>query len=183
MSEQIYDYAVIGAGYAGATSAALLAQKGYKVLVLESHSKVGGCASNFYRSNKEFSFDVGATTISGFDQPKPLGQALKKLKLEDKARTHLKKLDIGMKVFYKDEVISRYSDQEKWLEENHRVFKEDSEAIQKLWQQIFKDEELAWKLLAQNTNLMPASLADWFKTVFMTNPVLNLSKKCDNSVT
>ena len=163
---------MIGAGYAGVASAALLTQKGFKVLILESHSKVGGCASNFYRSNREYSFDVGATTISGFDSPKPFGKLLDKLGLKDQASKSLKKLDIGMKIFYRDELISRYSDQEKWLEENRRVFKDEN--IIKLWKQIFKDEKLAWELLDKNENLVPDSLAQVFKTVFSKDILLNL---------
>lgn len=172
MSKTIYDYIIIGAGYGGLTTASLLKKQGHKVLILESHSKIGGCASNFYRSNREFSFDVGATTISGFDSPKPLGRALDKLGLKEKAKKHLKKLDIGMKVFYEDEVISRYSNQEKWLEENRRVFKD--EQIIKLWKKIFKDEKLAWQLLAQNENLVPDRVSEWLKTICLTNPLLNM---------
>lgn len=92
--------------------------------------------------------------------------------MKDQARRGLKKLDIGMKIFFKDEVISRYSDQEKWLEENRRVFKDEN--IIKLWQQIFKDEKLAWQLLSQNENLVPDNLFQWFKTIFGANPLLNL---------
>jgi phytoene dehydrogenase-like protein len=141
-------------------------------LILESHSKIGGCASNFYRSDREFSFDVGATTISGFDSPKPLGKLLDELKLKDQARTKLKKLDIGMKVFYKDEIITRFSDQNKWLDENERVFK-DTKIIE-LWKQIFKDEKLAWQLLNQNENLMPCNGAQYFKILFSKDFLLNL---------
>jgi phytoene dehydrogenase-like protein len=141
-------------------------------LILESHSKLGGCASNFYRSDREFSFEAGATTISGFDNPKPLGKLLDKLKLKDQASTRLKKLDIGMKVFYKDQIITRFSDQDKWLAENERVFKDNK--IIELWKQIFKDEKLAWELLDQNENLMPGNLSQYFKILFSKDFLLNL---------
>ena len=40
----MYDFIVIGAGYGGLTAASLLAKSNKKVLVLESHYSIGGCA-------------------------------------------------------------------------------------------------------------------------------------------
>ena len=40
---------IIGAGLGGLTAGALLAQKGYKVTILEQHNIVGGCATTFKR--------------------------------------------------------------------------------------------------------------------------------------
>ena len=54
---------VIGAGIGGLTAAALLARRGYKVLVLDQAIVPGGCASTFKR--KGFTFDVGATQVAG----------------------------------------------------------------------------------------------------------------------
>ena len=42
-----YDVIIIGAGVGGLTSAALMAKKGLKVLVLERLDRVGGCCSNY----------------------------------------------------------------------------------------------------------------------------------------
>lgn len=36
---------VIGAGYAGLATAALLAKQGKEVILLEKHTAIGGCAS------------------------------------------------------------------------------------------------------------------------------------------
>ncbi|MGL4393640.1 MAG: phytoene desaturase family protein [Brevinema sp.] len=52
-----YDIVVIGAGLGGLTSAAMLAKKGKKVLVLEQHNIPGGCATVFKR--KGVTFEVG----------------------------------------------------------------------------------------------------------------------------
>ncbi len=43
------DNIVIGAGYAGLATAALLAKQGKDVILLEKHSAIGGCASFFRR--------------------------------------------------------------------------------------------------------------------------------------
>ncbi len=56
-----YDVVVIGAGLGGISSAALLAAKGFKVLVLEQSEGVGGCCSTFEKEG--FRFDVGASIV------------------------------------------------------------------------------------------------------------------------
>ena len=55
---------VIGAGVGGLTTAALLAQAGMDVTVLEAHVYPGGCAGTFY--HKHYRFDAGATLAGGF---------------------------------------------------------------------------------------------------------------------
>lgn len=46
---RVYDLIVVGAGMAGLTAGALAAADGLSVLVLEAHSRVGGCAGDFFR--------------------------------------------------------------------------------------------------------------------------------------
>jgi len=50
---------IIGAGIGGLTTGALLAKKGWQVIILEQSSRIGGCCGTFSRSG--FKFDVGAT--------------------------------------------------------------------------------------------------------------------------
>ncbi|NEQ97921.1 MAG: C-3',4' desaturase CrtD [Cyanothece sp. SIO2G6] len=56
---------VVGAGIGGLTAAALLAHRGYSVLVVEQAAIPGGCASTFKR--RGFTFDVGATQVAGLE--------------------------------------------------------------------------------------------------------------------
>ncbi|WP_247215112.1 C-3',4' desaturase CrtD [Synechococcus sp. C9] len=56
---------VIGAGIGGLTAAALLARRGFEVVVWEQAAQVGGCASTFRRGG--FTFDVGATQVAGLE--------------------------------------------------------------------------------------------------------------------
>ncbi|MDH4467076.1 MAG: FAD-dependent oxidoreductase [Bacteriovoracaceae bacterium] len=58
-----YDVVVIGSGLGGMTSANILAKGGKKVLLLEAHNKLGGLATWFFRSQKQFIFDV---SLHGF---------------------------------------------------------------------------------------------------------------------
>ncbi|MGA1839103.1 MAG: phytoene desaturase family protein [bacterium] len=50
---------IIGAGIGGLTTGALLTKRGWKVIILEQSSRIGGCCGTFSRSG--FKFDVGAT--------------------------------------------------------------------------------------------------------------------------
>ena len=54
---KIYDVIIIGAGLAGMTAANKLAKNGKKILLLESHNKLGGFATWFQRKNGKYIFD------------------------------------------------------------------------------------------------------------------------------
>jgi phytoene dehydrogenase-like protein len=58
-----YDVIVIGAGLGGLTAGAKLAKEGKKVLLIEQHNKVGGCATTFNRKGK--TFEVGLHEMDG----------------------------------------------------------------------------------------------------------------------
>ena len=63
--EKRLDVVVVGAGIAGLTAAALLAQEGLAVDLLEAHQQSGGCAGTFRRG--PYTFDVGATQVAGLE--------------------------------------------------------------------------------------------------------------------
>jgi prolycopene isomerase len=58
-----YDVIIIGAGVGGMSAAATLAANGLKVLLLEQHHKVGGCATNFTRG--DFTFNTAMHLLVG----------------------------------------------------------------------------------------------------------------------
>ena len=58
-----YDVIIIGAGLGGLTAGAKLAREGKKVLLIEQHSKPGGCATTFKRG--DFTFEVGLHEMDG----------------------------------------------------------------------------------------------------------------------
>ena len=58
-----YDYAVVGAGINGLVAAAMLAEKGRKVLVLERNDRIGGCLRTEEITAPGFVHDVMATTL------------------------------------------------------------------------------------------------------------------------
>lgn len=55
------DAIVIGSGAGGLGVAVLLAKVGKKVLVLEQHTRAGGCCHTF--TEKGFEFDVGENVV------------------------------------------------------------------------------------------------------------------------
>jgi phytoene dehydrogenase-like protein len=60
---QDYDVVIIGSGLAGMTAANILGRNGHKVLLLESHNKLGGFATWFFRDDRKHVFDV---SLHGF---------------------------------------------------------------------------------------------------------------------
>lgn len=61
--QDAYDVIVIGSGLAGMTAANRMAKNGRKVLLLESHNKLGGLATWFRRKQGEHIFDI---SLHGF---------------------------------------------------------------------------------------------------------------------
>src|SRR5512133_2977639 len=58
-----YDVIIIGGGLGGLTAGAKLAKEGKSVLLIEQHTKPGGCATTF--SRRGFTFEVGLHEMDG----------------------------------------------------------------------------------------------------------------------
>ena len=148
----VVDYVIIGAGYAGLSAAALLSHFGFSVVVLESHTYVGGCASYFDR--KEFTFDVGATTLSGLLPHQPLGKIFSTLGITP----NVKKLEPGMVIFLDDKKITRYANQQRWITEAEQQFQ--SKGQKKFWDTLFTMEAELWNMLEHLVFFPPTSFRD-----------------------
>ena len=84
---------VIGAGIGGLTAAALLAKRGLKVLVIESHDRPGGYCSCWTRRVGlrdgrvgQFIFDAGVQDVSGTGPKGPVGHLLRTLGVEGRIK-------------------------------------------------------------------------------------------------
>jgi len=58
-----YDVVIIGSGLAGMTAANIMGRHGHSVLLLESHNKLGGFATWFFREDRKHVFDI---SLHGF---------------------------------------------------------------------------------------------------------------------
>jgi phytoene dehydrogenase-like protein len=189
-SQKTYDFTIIGAGIAGLAVAALLAKDGFKVKLIESHSKPGGCAS-FFR-NESFRYDVGATTLSGLEAGQPIAELIKELELDkviykNKIGTVDKESSLqlshskrGTQIFQEGQIIHRYTDKEDWInesyeklisnknintEKNHRAF----------WNELYRIEKSAFKILKVHKNLLPNSFQDYLSCLAPSKLFASLS--------
>ncbi len=71
-----YDVIVVGAGIGGLGAGALLAHAGYRVLVVEKNSLVGGRCTTYEREG--FFVDVGVH-LFGLGDKGPLGEILRRI--------------------------------------------------------------------------------------------------------
>jgi C-3',4' desaturase CrtD len=138
-----------------------LQSQGISTLVLEAHSLIGGCASYFQRKN--FLFDVGATTFSGLSEHGTVTKFQKQTGLN----FHVKRLDPGMIIFLDFQKITRYANQQEWIEESSRVF--GPEGQKEFWNQMYKINNSAWEFLSENSMLPPANWKDVFSLVRWKN--------------
>lgn len=156
----LYDYIVVGAGYGGIASASLLAKRGFKVLVLEAHNLIGGCASYFKR--EDFLFDVGATTLSGFREGQPIKKLLDELEID----FPVKKIDPGIIIKKGHLNFYWYSDWDKFVDELKRKINDLPEKKLSLFFEKMKNiSKRAWELLDRNPNLMPKNIFGYFSLI------------------
>ncbi len=149
---------IVGAGGGGIASALLAALRGEQVTLLESHSALGGCASYFKRG--PFTFDAGATTVSGVGIGEPLGELFELLG----HAPDLYPADPGITFHLSNGKVVRYHrDFELWLKElndhfpgkNHRTF----------WTLIRKINKKSWSLLKDVKTFPFVGLSDILEVV------------------
>lgn len=159
-----YDAIIIGSGMGGMTTAALLANDGYKVLILEAAALPGGCSSSYYR--KGFIFESGATTLIGFDKNQPLRE------LEDVTGIIIPKEEIkpSMSVWVEGEKVTRYKNRKDWIDEAIRVFG-SPEGQKKFWNLAFELSDIVWKVSLKNPHFPPHEYSDWGRLLLSNSPL------------
>ena len=140
--EDEYDVIIVGSGIGGLTCGALLSKRGYRVLVLEQHSQVGGYCSSFKR--KGFVFNTGVVDVSGLWEKGPINFLLKELRLKKEdlfVRNTLRYIFKGKEIEARDlgefrEFLSDISPGER---ESISAFFEDA---QKAYDECYKDADI-----------------------------------------
>lgn len=158
---------VVGAGGGGIASALLASMRGETVTLLESHSKLGGCASWFKRG--EFVFDAGATTLSGIGVNEPLGELFELLGHSPEVYV----ADPGITFHLtSSKIIRYYRDFDKWMEELSRHF--PGLDHRPFWSKVRKVNSLGWSLLHKVQGFPPKDISGWM-SLFSTREVYEIS--------
>ncbi|WP_017318942.1 C-3',4' desaturase CrtD [Mastigocladopsis repens] len=154
---------VIGAGIGGLTAGALLARRGYSVLILDQALVPGGCASTFKR--KGFTFDVGATQVAGLEPGGIHHRIFTELEIN---LPEAKPCDPACAVYLPSEEtpINVWRDPEKWKEERQRQFP-GSEPFWQLMAALFK---ASWEFQGRDPVLPPRNVWDLLQLTKAVRP-------------
>jgi C-3',4' desaturase CrtD len=147
---------VIGAGIGGLTAAALLAKRGYEVIVYDLAIVAGGCASTFKR--RGFTFDVGATQVAGLEAGGIHDRIFKELEIDLPEATHC---DPACAVFLpnEQEPVNVWRDRNKWKLERQKQFP-DSEPFWNFLEDLFWR---SWRFQGRDPILPPRNLWDMWQ--------------------
>ncbi len=160
-----YDVIVVGAGNGGLTSAALLAKRGLKVLVVEQHYIPGGCITAIRRNDT--AMDVGAAILYGWGEKgynphrfvmNELEEEIDMIRHESIWRMHL----LGSHV-------TVWHDKERFLNELTDLFPHQDKEIRTLYAEF---EDFYEAMVMSNDLMMPPTEVaplDGLKTL-MKNP-------------
>jgi len=154
---------VIGAGIGGLTAAALLARRGYQVLVLDQAIVPGGCASTFKR--KGFTFDVGATQVAGLEPGGIHHRIFAELEIDLPEATPC---DPACAVYLPGESqpINVWRDRQKWQAERARQFP----GSDRFWQLIDNLFQASWAFQARDPVLPPRNIWDLWQLMQAVRP-------------
>ncbi len=154
---------VVGAGIGGLTAAALLAHRGYSVLVLDQAIVPGGCASTFKRHG--FTFDVGATQVAGLEPGGIHHRIFSELEIDLPSATHC---DPACAVYLPGETepISVWRDPQRWQAERQRQFP-GSEPFWQLLSDLFRH---SWAFQSRDPVLPPRNLWDLWQLTKAVRP-------------
>jgi len=149
---------VIGAGIGGLTTGALLAHRGYSVLIVDQAIVPGGCASTFKRQG--FTFDVGATQVAGLEPGGIHYRIFSELEMDPPKATPC---DPACAVYLagEEKPINVWRELEKWQEERTREFP-GSEPFWELVAALFK---AIWEFQGRDPVLPPRNVWDLWQLI------------------
>lgn len=144
--------AVVGAGGGGLAAALLAQSQGVPTTLYDGHRFPGGSAGWFTRG--PFSFDAGATTLSGLGPGRPVTRWSELTG----APVDVWPADPGIVFHLAGETFAYGRSQEEWLATLERVF--PGIAHRRFWADVKALETRAWGMLAHLENFPPTRVSD-----------------------
>jgi len=145
-----YDVAVVGAGIGGLATAALLSKEGYKVLLMEQQSEVGGYCGSLMRD--DFVFSTGVMSVGGVWDNGPVVRLLDSLGIPSGnlfARHN-------SRVMFKGQRIDLGNGSKSLVASLSNIFPDDSSRIAA----FFQDASEAFYQLHESTRMYGSPLPD-----------------------
>lgn len=133
-----YDAIIIGGGISGLSIAARLQKNNLKTCIIESHSKLGGCAGYFERNG--FSFDVGTTAFVDFEENGIGWEFLKEIGIDHIPGNIIK----GYKMHLPESNVYLFKDQAQFQKEREKVFG-TSENLTAFWKLMDQLSDVFWE--------------------------------------
>ncbi|MEM7555977.1 MAG: C-3',4' desaturase CrtD [Cyanobacteria bacterium P01_A01_bin.84] len=154
---------VVGAGIGGLTAGALLAHRGYEVLIFDQAIVPGGCASTFKR--RGFTFDVGATQVAGLEPGGIHHRIFSELEIGLPPATPC---EPACAVFLpgENEPVNVWRNPEKWKQERQKQFP-SSDRFWNLLSQLFA---ASWEFQGRDPVLPPRNLWDLWQLTKAVRP-------------
>jgi C-3',4' desaturase CrtD len=136
----------------GLTTAALAAADGLDVLVVEAHTRPGGCAGDFWR--RGVLLPAGATLVSGFEPGGLHDRIYRRLGLTPRVRA----VQPAMRVVLPDRALAVPTDWEAWETEWRQAFPGQDAAKARFWREVRALDALAYRFASQQPVLPPSAL-------------------------